>query len=254
MVDAGMTYNPPNTYQKVDPARAKRIADAYDNMVHDPSNPEVKKAYDAMAKETMDQYQAIKDSGVKFEFMDPSQPDPYHGNPRNMTEDVKKNNHMWVFPTDAGFGSGGMDVSNNPLLAQSGEVWNGKPATINDIFRGVHDYFGHVKEGVGFRADGEENAWRAHSSMYSDLARKAMTSETRGQNSWVNYGPHGETNKTAQQGETKYADQKTGILPDWVINDAAHDPLPTPGLASTAKRPQKSSGEKNKALRLLSQE
>jgi len=225
MESQGIPYTPPNTYQKVEPARAERIAAEYDKMSHSPDDPQVKTAYNAMAKETMAQYQAIKDSGVKFEFLDPSLPDPYHGNPREMTEDVRKNNHMWVFPTDAGFGSGAADISGNPLLAQSGEVWNGKPATINDIFRGVHDYFGHVKEGVGFRADGEENAWRAHSAMYSPEARRAMTTETRGQNSWVNYGPHGATNRTAKQGETIYADQKTGLLPDWVVNEGAFDPV-----------------------------
>ena len=62
----------------------------------------------------------------------------------------------------------------------------------NDLFRVVHDYFGHLKHGYGFRAAGEDNAWRAHAAMYSPEARPAMTSETRGQNSWVNYGPHGE--------------------------------------------------------------
>jgi hypothetical protein len=55
--------------------------------------------------------------------------------------------------------------------------------------------------------------------MYSPLARKAMTSETRGQNSWLNYGPHGETNRTAKSDATVYAPQKVGILPDWAIEE-----------------------------------
>lgn len=223
MAKAGLPYNPPNTFAKVNPERAKRIADAFEQMKHDPQNPEVKAAYDAMAKETLAQYQAILDSGVTFEFIPKGADDPYKGNPRNMTEDVRINKHMWVFPTDQGFGSGKLDVSDNPLLADSGFKFGDKPATINDIFRAVHDYFGHVKEGVGFRANGEENAWRAHSAMYSPLARKAMTTETRGQNSWVNFGPHGETNKTAKSEDTVYAEQKIGLLPDWVIHEGAGD-------------------------------
>jgi hypothetical protein len=91
------------------------------------------------------------------------------------------------------------------------------------VFRIVHDYFGHIKEGVGFREDGEENAWRSHSAMYSDKARPAMTAETRGQNSWVNFGPFAEFNKTAKGSETQYAPQKTGLLPDWVMQDGASD-------------------------------
>lgn len=224
MDKAGLPYKPPATYAKVNPKRAARIAAAYDAMKHDPQNPVVKRAYEAMAKETLDQYQAMLDDGMQIEFIPPGTPDPYAGNPRNMTEDVRANKHMWVFPTKDGFGSDAtFDVSDNPLLGDSGFQISGQPATINDIFRAVHDYFGHVKEGVGFRADGEENAWRAHSAMYSPEARKAMSSETRGQNSWVNYGPYGETNRTARSEDTHYADQKIGILPDWAINEAAGD-------------------------------
>lgn len=224
MRKAGLPYDPPATYAKVDPARAKRIADAYDQMKHAPDDPEVKAAYDAMAKETLAQYQSIIDSGMTFDFIPKGAPDPYNGNPRNMTEDVRNNKHMWVYSTEDGFGSSAdFDPKKNPLLADSGFKFGDRPATVNDIFRAVHDYFGHVKEGVGFRADGEENAWRAHSSMYSPLARKAMTTETRGQNSWVNYGPYGETNRTAKSEDTHYADQKTGLLPDWVVHEGAGD-------------------------------
>lgn len=239
MDKAGLEYDPPNTYAKVDPERAKRIADAYEAMKHDPQNPEVKAAYDAMAKETLAQYQAILDSGMTFDFIPEGFADPYNGNPRNMIEDVRTHKHMWVFPTKQGFGSdASFDVRDNPLLADSGFKISGQPATVNDIFRAVHDYFGHVKEGVGFRADGEENAWRAHSAMYSPEARKAMTSETRGQNSWVNYGPYGEANRTARSEDTHYADQKIGILPDWVIHEGANDEQiarPSPTEPATPK-------------------
>ncbi|GHJ47256.1 hypothetical protein Cs7R123_45980 [Catellatospora sp. TT07R-123] len=51
----------------------------------------------------------------------------------------------------------------------------------NDMFRAVHDAFGHAASGRGFDADGEEAAWRKHCTMYSELARRAMTTETRGQ-------------------------------------------------------------------------
>jgi hypothetical protein len=53
----------------------------------------------------------------------------------------------------------------------------------NDMFRAVHDAFGHAATGRGFNPDGEEAAWCKHSQMYSPLARRAMTTETRGQNS-----------------------------------------------------------------------
>lgn len=213
MKEAGLPYNPPSAYAQVDPARAKQIAAAFEAMPHAPKDPAVKASYDAMINETLAQYQHMKKAGMNVEFMPPGE-DPYAASPRLAAEDVRKNNHMFVYPTDAGFGSIGDDVSGNPLLAQSGEHFGGIPATHNDVFRAVHDYFGHAKEGVGFRANGEENAWRQHAGMYSDAARPAMTAETRGQNSWLNYGPHGDSNRTAKTADTVFAPQKTGILPD----------------------------------------
>jgi hypothetical protein len=83
------------------------------------------------------------------------------------------------------------------------------------VFRAVHDAFGHAKHGVGFRARGEENAFQSHARMYSPEALPAVASETRGQNSWVNYGPYGAKNRTASPIDTEYAEQKTGIMPAW---------------------------------------
>lgn len=220
MAARGLPYAPPSHYVKVNPERAKRIADAYEAMPHDPQNPEVAAAYKAMIDETVAQYQAVLDAGLTVEFIPPGAPDPYAGNPRAMTEDVRNNNHMWVFGTRDGFGSNAeFDPVDNPLLAETEFRISGQTALANDLFRVVHDYFGHVKEGVGFRADGEENAWRAHAAMYSPLARRALTSETRGQNSWVNYGPYGEQNRTASAADTHYADQKIGLLPEWVSEE-----------------------------------
>lgn len=228
MAQTGMTYDPPKKYARVDPKRAERIAAAYTDMEDNHSDPLTKASYDAMIKETMAQYKAAKDAGFKAEFWHPDkQEDPYKASPRLATEDVRNNHHMWVYPTYAGYGSGDPisedDAKKNPLLQLTGETWNGIPVTVNDVFRAVHDYYGHAKEGVGFRGDGEENAWRAHASMFSPLARLAMTSETRGQNSWLNYGPHGEHNRTARTEDTIFAPQKIGVLPHFALHDGAED-------------------------------
>jgi hypothetical protein len=123
---------------------------------------------------------------------------------------------LFVTPTAGNFGTGkDFNPAGNPLLDESGYYISGRPALINDLFRVIHDYFGHYKGGNGFRALGEENAYRYHCGMFSPLARKALTTETRGQNSWLNYGPHGEHNRTASESETIFADQKTGLLPEF---------------------------------------
>lgn len=214
MDHAGIQNPQPDTYVKANPARGKAIAGAYDAAQHAPNDPQVKASYDALIQETLAQYQHIKDAGLKVDFIPPGAPDPYAASPRLSTEDVNKNNHMYVFPTSSGFGTEGAAPMDHPLLGDSGETISGQPATHNDIFRVVHDYFGHAKEGVGFRADGEENAWNQHAQMYSDQARPAMTSETRGQNSWVNFGPHSQENVGASGAGTVYAPQKAVVLPD----------------------------------------
>ena len=228
MAQAGLPYSPPTKYARVDPKRAARIASDYTNMEDNPDDPLTKASYNAMIKETMDQYHAAKKSGLKIEFWNPrKQEDPYKASPRLATEDVRRNHHMWVFPTYSGYGSGEPisedDAKKNPLLQLTGETWNGIPVTVNDVFRAIHDYYGHAKEGLGFRADGEENAWRAHASMFSPLARMAMTSETRGQNSWLNYGPHGEHNRKARTEDTIFAPQKIGVLSHLSHHEGAED-------------------------------
>ena len=58
----------------------------------------------------------------------------------------------------------------------------------NEMFRGVHDYIGHGATGSTFRPGGEEIAYATHQRTLSPLSQLALLSETRGQNSWVNYG------------------------------------------------------------------
>ena len=224
MQRAGLPYRPATKYAKINRSRAKLIADEFARMPNAPSDPLVQRAYQAMIDETVAQYREILKTGLKVEFIDYAKTGDPYGNPRNAILDVVRNNHLWVFSTRDGFGSDdSFDPSANPLLQETEFQISGRPALANDVFRVVHDYFGHVKDGVGFRAEGEENAWRSHAAMYSPLARRAMTVETRGQNSWVNFGPHAEKNRTANGADTVYADQKVGLLPEWVSEEGATD-------------------------------
>ena len=60
---------------QADTARATEIAKTYDEAVHDPTNPRVKAAYDALKAETLAQFHHLKDdAGLKFE---PQAEDPY---------------------------------------------------------------------------------------------------------------------------------------------------------------------------------
>jgi hypothetical protein len=74
---------------------------------------------------------------------------------------------------------------------------------VNNMFRAVHDVFGHAGTGRGVDRHGEEAAFRKHATMYSRLAQKALATETRGQNHAmiVNGG--------------EFQEQKISILPTW---------------------------------------
>ena len=218
-------------YVAVDEKFAKRIAKAYEEMANDPFDPKVVEAFRELYVQTTAQYQALVDEGFSFYFYD-GKNDPYadkeggFSNPYNAIRELRTKQRMAVFPTSLGFGdklkSDDYDVKKTPSLASTGIMWpwgspDGplRPVLANDMFRAVHDTFGHSMEGAGFRARGEENAWQAHVRLFYGAAVGAMTSSTRGQNSWLNFGPYGETNQTAKVEDTVFAEQKIGLMPEW---------------------------------------
>jgi len=220
--DYGLPERKQRSYVKVPKDRGERLAKAYDEMRNDPQNPAVKKAYKDLIRQTKNQYKALTDAGYEFTFYD-SESDPYDGNPFNAMRDLRATKSMAVYGTYDGYGTEGItdsEIENNPMLEDTGLRWKDqsgdrKLVTANDLFRAVHDAFGHGIEGSGFRARGEENAWQAHAKLFTGPALQALTSETRGQNSWLNYGPYAENNRTAKIEDTVFAEQKIGLMPDW---------------------------------------
>jgi len=229
--DNGIELKRQSEYVEVDEQRAKRIADAYEQMADNTQDPKVKEAYEDLIKQTIAQYKALADAGYKFWFINTKIPsnDEYASTPYNALRDLRQNKEMGVFPTADGYGEEGITQEqreNNPLLQDTGIMWpvgglDGEmmPVLANDLFRAVHDAFGHGLEGAGFRARGEENAWQAHVRLFTGPAVAAITSETRGQNSWLNYGPFGEANRTAKVDDTVFADQKIGLMPEWTWSE-----------------------------------
>ncbi len=145
-------------------------------------------------------YRAFRDETIKqFEFLIGSTSrgglgvnvhvradDPY-ANAAEMIADLRDNRRLKVY------GTGGPS-NEHPFLTDEE----------NDMFRAVHDAFGHAATGRGFDRHGEEAAWLKHSSMYSPVARRAMTTETRGQNSTLIYYYSG----------SRFPEQKVLLLPD----------------------------------------
>ena len=215
------------TVKKVDTEFAKKIKDAYDELpVDDSKNPEVASAYNKAVEEIDKQFQYLtKDLGIKVEFI---KDDPYK-NSDEMFEDVINNKRLKVY-------QGG---EPHPFLGESSKDTNG--FTANEKLRAIHDYFGHFVNRNQFGKVGEEAAWVDHSKMFSPEAQRAVSTETRGQNSWVNFsgvndaaiekmkqgndlikeGKITEGNKLISEGqaEFKFAEQKVALMPkeltDW---------------------------------------
>lgn len=200
---------------------AKNFLERPMNELH---NPVVKRAYDELASEVKDQYSSIP---IKVEMFD-GKGEPYK-NSSEMRRDVLENNHLYIYGTSPeSFGPPDSygEYKNHPLLQDSGfKDVNGKPMLYNDLFRAVHDYYAHTMTAVQFGPLGEEAAWKNHMQMTrSPWARLALTMETRGQNSVVNFGPNAEHNRKNPK-NTIFADQKISLLdPDYSkIGDEEHD-------------------------------
>lgn len=180
------------------PSVVQRIGSAYNDLPeHDP---DATPAFQQMAKETHEQFDFMTRPrhrgglGIDVDFV---QHDPYSG-AAEMHHDLRENNRIQVYKT-------GTDESgHHPFF----------PNETNDMFRAVHDVFGHAGIGSAFHRHGEEGAFLSHAQMFSPLARQAMATETRGQNTWfISYG-----------GGEHFPVQKTAILPRW-----ARTPLPILG-------------------------
>jgi hypothetical protein len=219
---AGVDYRPSRNYSAVNPDVAKKLADFYESATSTPDDATVRASYQALADETLAQYKAITDAGYTIEPFS-GEGEPYKSSAEAVS-DIRDNKHLFFLKTDKAFGSGN-EVAGNPMLADAG---NG--LVVNDVFRAVHDFFGHGKEGYQFGPRGEFNAWRAHSEMFTPAAQGALAAETLAQNSWVNFGKHlrdaeGNIPQKGQPGyvpvtERPFAEQKNLVIPENLIAEA----------------------------------
>lgn len=151
---------------------------------------EAEKAFDAMRAEVEEQYKKLTEGmGIGVEFVDD---DPYPS-VFEMMQDLEQNKRLKVLKTAR--------TGSHPYFTD----------LQNDMFRAVHDAFGHAATGRGFDRHGEEAAYQAHSLMFGDLARRALATETRGQNSAF-----------IEAGE--FQPQKVALLPEALTKQAyIHD-------------------------------
>jgi hypothetical protein len=193
-------WSPPNPQLQVDHRRGFAQAKAYERAERAPQRPGIEASYRSMREHVGKQFDWLtgpKDQGGLGYSVEYSDTDPYD-NVHSMADDIRQG-RLKVLKTAS---TGGHAFFTDEE---------------NDKFRAVHDVFGHGAIGRGQSRHGEEAAYVAHRQMFPPEARAALTSETRGQNSYLNYGSSG-----------TFPDQSKKLigLPDWAESDG---PVPKPG-------------------------
>jgi hypothetical protein len=155
----------------------RSVGRTYDKLPeHDPS---ALKHFHAMGHEVAKQFDHLTNRmGINVQTVDH---DPYK-NVHELVSDLHQNKRLQVMGTHA--------TGGHPFFSNED----------NDKFRAVHDFFGHAATGRDFDRHGEEAAYVAHAKMFSDHARPALASETRGQNASLILNGH-------------FGPQKVALLP-----------------------------------------
>lgn len=189
-----------NKVGKLFPAVSRMISEAYEQAETGMTTEEVREAYKALERETLQQYEFIVNKGLKVSRWT-GEGEPYP-NSKSMLKDVRENNHLYFLPNSEAFGKEGDEVEGRAGLNMT-DVYleDGYRMTLSEVFRVVHDYFGHGILGNQFGAVGEENATLQHLDLYSFEALPAVIFQTRGQNSWVNFsGANNEALRKIREG------------------------------------------------------
>ncbi|AEJ94354.1 hypothetical protein LINSTU_105 [Mycobacterium phage LinStu] len=146
------------------PDSVAKVAKAYDSL------PDMDRSavphFQAMADEVAKQHDFMTNRlGIKTQSVDY---DPYT-DVHEMLHDINHNKTLKVMGTHV--------TGGHPLFSNKQ----------NDMFRAVHDFFGHAATGRSFDRHGEQAAYLAHAQMFSPHALPALASETKGQNSSLIY-------------------------------------------------------------------
>lgn len=183
--------------------------------------------YDRFKRQNLLQYQAIVNAGIEIRpWLGDAQP---YRDSRHLREKVRQSHTLYVYLTSSGHGpddgtssghgpddgadsgpgglvGAGLGVGGHPMIEPSGVWVDGVEFCHNDLFRAVHDLFGHVMFGRGFGPAGELLAAFCHMHMYSPDVRPLLLTEHVGQICWFFHGPHlrRETGELPERGDADY--------------------------------------------------
>jgi hypothetical protein len=176
-------------HTQANPERGFRVAQAMRAAETAPETPKIRGSFEAMRQEVNRQHAfmtAPKESGGMGLQHEVTDHDPYP-DATHMAKDV----------------AGGRIKTLSTAATGGHEYFSDEE---NDKFRAVHDVFGHAATGRGFSRHGEEAAYLSHRQMFPRKAQAALASETRGQNSFFNYGP------TTAEPEKRFPNQANKLM------------------------------------------
>ncbi|MGW3967461.1 crotonobetainyl-CoA--carnitine CoA-transferase [Amycolatopsis sp. NPDC005003] len=172
---------------RFDEAYCREVADVFEHAPHHVDDPALAGSYDRLIRESRQQYLALRDAGLEVRpWIGGGQP---YRDSAELIAGVRGTGVLHVFLTRDGHGPG-PQRAGHPMLGRSGIVAHGVDFTHNDVFRVVHDVFGHVLPGHGFGPRGEFKAAYCHMQVFSAEAHPALFTEQIGQVAWYFYGPH----------------------------------------------------------------
>jgi hypothetical protein len=175
------------------------IADWYEKAPIRSKDPKTLAAYRLFKEETAQQYEALLEAGLTIEpWLTEGQP---YRSASNLHQKVSSSGLLYVYLTTSGQGHAGKDpnpigysemrnLAPHPMTELTGLRFRNVDIMYNDLFRAVHDIFGHVMNRCSFSINGEFRATWHHLQMYSDEVHPVILSETIGQICWFFYGPH----------------------------------------------------------------
>jgi hypothetical protein len=194
-----------DTVLRWDEEYCRRVARWYDRgpvLAYDAG---LRRLYDRFRWETKRQFHAIVDGGITVApWLRPGQ--PYQGSAQ-LCQSVRASGTLYVYLTSEGHGAAS-SPGFHPMREPSGITVDGVEFAHNDLFRAVHDIFGHVMYGNSFTARGEFRATFCHMGMYSEDVHTVLFTEQVAQICWYYFGSHLE-----RGGRHRYPDQKVFELP-----------------------------------------
>ncbi|MEV5826883.1 crotonobetainyl-CoA--carnitine CoA-transferase [Spirillospora sp. NPDC052242] len=185
----------------------REVAAYYQRAPRRRESPELLRSYEILKKNNLLLYRSVRAAGFAVEPWRGDGP-PYRDS-RDLRERVTATRRLRVLATAAAHGPPS-DTGPHPLREPSGVRVRRYEFLHNDLFRAVHDLFGHVMAGYGFGPAGELAATRVQGRLYPAEAWPALFTEQIGQTCWFFYGPH----RSVPAPRRPYPEQKVFAFPD----------------------------------------